>query len=317
MEYFLRFAISAFDSADRFSFLVIIWISAGCQHDTQSRTRIPARVLIGERSVDRCFADCRQVRLQSHHDRLCFRVAHAAVELYDLRRSVFHDHQPRVQKTEVVNAVLSHAIECRTNNEIHDLLLDIVGHYRCGRICAHATGIRPDVTFITGLVVLGCRERQHCVTVGYHDEARFFSVEKLFNDDSRASVAKTVALEHVRCSGLGFLQAHCHDYAFSCRQAIGFDNNWRALFPDVVQRGFEFAEVLIRAGWNVVTVEKVLRKCFRPFELSRRSAWPEAGQLQLIESINDAGDERSLRTNDRQADFFGFCECCESFNIIR
>ncbi len=48
--------------------------------------------------------------------------------------------------------------------------------------------------------------------------------------------------------------------------------------------------------------EKILRECFRSFELRGGSRWAEAGQVEFIESVDNACDQWRFGADDCQAD---------------
>ena len=50
--------------------------------------------------------------------------------------------------------------------------------------------------------------------------------------------------------------------------------------------------------------QEVLRERLRPFEPCRGRTRAEAGEAEFVETIDDTGDERSLRTDNRQPDLF-------------
>jgi hypothetical protein len=144
-------------------------------------------------------------------------------------------------------------------------------------------------------VVLRRRERKNRFAVGNDDEARFFTVEKFLDDDSRTRIAELVAGQHVGRGLLGLFQRACHDHAFACREAVGLDDDRRTLLADVGKRGLEFREIPVSGCRDMVTREEVLGERFGAFELRSGSAWPEAGKiLRPSMSSDDTGTLRTL-----------------------
>ena len=87
----------------------------------------------------------------------------------------------------------------------------------------------PGVAVAQPLVVLRRRERQHVPAVGHDDEARLFAVEELLDDHARAGGAQRVADEHRIDRGVRFGDARRDDDAFAGREAVGLDDDRRAL----------------------------------------------------------------------------------------
>ena len=85
---------------------------AGRRHDDAERgTPVPFGLDLVEPAVDGGLQQSHQVGLQPHHDRLRFRIAHAAIELERLGTAGAVDHQARVEKTGERDAVGGHAVD--------------------------------------------------------------------------------------------------------------------------------------------------------------------------------------------------------------
>ncbi len=119
-------------------------------------------------------------------------------------------------------------------------------------------------------MVLRGRERQDTVAVRDDDEARFFAIQVVLNDDTGTGVAEAAARQHVCRRALRLVQIHGDDHPFSGRQAVGFDDDRRALLANVFERRFEFRKVLIGGCRNVMAPQEVLGERFRALQLRRR-----------------------------------------------
>ena len=166
-------------------------------------------------------------------------------------------------------------------------------------------------------MVLRRRKRQDRVAIRDHDEAGFFAVEKFLDDDARAGIAKLVAFEHVGGRGFGFLERLRHDDAFAGRQAIGLDDDRRALITNVGQRLVEVGEILVVGRRDVVAGEEILREGLRAFELGRGRGRAEAGQVGFYKTVDDARNERRLGADDGQVDGFILGECEQGIDVVR
>ena len=66
-------------------------------HNTESRSRIPINGCLVERAIDAMLKDRHEIAANTHHDGLCFRVTHPAVEFEYFNRTVrfmtVADHQ--------------------------------------------------------------------------------------------------------------------------------------------------------------------------------------------------------------------------------
>ena len=134
-------------------------IVGGGQHDAERDAAVPFGFDLVEAAVDGGFEQGDEVALQAHHDRLGFRVAHAAVEFQHLERAVRLDHQAGVEEAGVGNAVLLHAVDGRHDDFAHRLGVDFRRHHRRRRVGAHAAGVRALVAVLQALVVLAGGQR--------------------------------------------------------------------------------------------------------------------------------------------------------------
>ena len=150
----MRIAVGGVETGNNLAPGVSARIAAGGHDDAERGTCIPGRLTLAEVALERRQADVHEIGLEASHDRLCLRVAKAAVELDHFGRAVRHDHETRVQEAEVGIAVGTHAIERRPDDLVHDARLDFGRDDRGRRIGTHAARVWPDVAFVARLVVL-------------------------------------------------------------------------------------------------------------------------------------------------------------------
>ena len=106
-------------------------------------------------------------------------------------------------------------------------------NHRCGRIRAHAAGVGPGVAVAEAFVILtGCK-RNDVFAVGHDDEARFFALEKLLDDDPCARGAQFVFGEDRVDRCMRLFACGGDNHAFACRQTICLDDDRCALRIDV------------------------------------------------------------------------------------
>ncbi len=195
-----------------------------------------------------------------------------------------------------------HAANRGQNHLIHDALMNALGDHRRRRVGAHAAGVGPGIAVAGALVILAGGHRQHVLAIDHDDEAGLLALEEILDHDPRSGIAEGVVLEHVtdRRFGLGF--GHRHDHALARGQPVGLDHDRRALLPEVGQRGFDLAERLVVGGRNRVACQEVLGECLGALELRGALGRAEDGQPRCLERVDDAGDERRFRPDDRQID---------------
>ena len=111
--------------------LVIVRIASGRQHDTHSGTFVPVCLRGVKPAGQGQLAKLSQVRLQPHHDRLGFRVSKATVEFHYAGVAVLVNHESCVEKSDVGMAVTGHARDSRTNDLLHDPLMNSMTHHGC------------------------------------------------------------------------------------------------------------------------------------------------------------------------------------------
>ena len=165
------------------------------------------------------------------------------------------------------------------DNLPHDALAHLFRDDRCRRIGSHAAGIRAGVPFADALVVLGARKGLRPFAVAEREERHLFAVEKFLNDDGSAGGAETAA-KHRSDGVLRLLQLHGDNDAFARSQAIGFDDDRRALGANKGERRLHSIESAIGGRRYSEFSAKVLREPFGPLELRRRRGWGQSNKFR-------------------------------------
>ncbi len=106
------------------------------------------------------------------------------------------------------------------------------------------------------------------------------------------------------------------DHALAGGQAVGLDDDRGAALAYIVEGGLEFGELAVLRGWYAVAFHERLRECLRPFELRRRGPRAETAQAGVLETVDDAGDERSLGSDDRQVDVLGLRQPEQAVDVL-
>jgi hypothetical protein len=175
----------------------LVRIAGGGHHHAHRRAAVPFQFHLVERAVDGVFHHGQQVALQARHDRLGFRVAHAAVEFQRARVALRVDHQAGVQEAGEGDAVLGHALDGRVDDLAHHARMHGRRDDRRRRVGAHAARVRALVVVLQALVVLAGGQRQDVLAVAHDDEAGFFAGQEFLDHDARAGVAEAVIGQHV------------------------------------------------------------------------------------------------------------------------
>ncbi len=138
--------------------------------------------------------------------------------------------------------------------------------------------------------------------VDHDNEAGFLAVEEFLDHHARAGVAKGVAREHVAYRLLGFGQRHGDDHALARGQAIGLDDDRCTAFTQIGECGFDFGEVLVGRGGDVVACEEVLGESLGAFQLGGSRGGAEDRQATTAEQVDYAFDQRCLGADDGELD---------------
>ena len=263
----------------------------------------------------RGFDQFEQVRLQAHHDRLCFRIAEAHVEFDHTGRAMAVDHQARVKKADERRAFGGHAGEGRPDHLVHDATVDLGADHGCRRIGAHAAGVGAGVRFADPLVVLAGRHRQRGVAIGDNDVAGFLAFEEFLDDDARPGIAQGLRAEHVVQGLFGIAKGQCHDDALAGSESVRLDHDRRADLAHVSQSRLERAEYCVACRRDVVAEQKGLGIRLGTFELGGDPARPETGQALGTKAVDQAEHQRRLRSDHSQIDPLGMREPQQAIDV--
>ena len=99
-----------------------------------------------------------------------------------------------------------------------------------------------------------------------------------------------------------------HHHALAGGQAIGLDDDGRALLIDVGMGERRVGEGLVGSGRDLMPLHEGLGKGLRAFKLRRRLRRAEDAQATGTEVIDDAAGEWPFRADDRQRDLFALGE---------
>ena len=238
-------------------------IVGSSEDDAERDATIPFGLDLVERAGDGVLQQVDEVRLQPHHDRLRFRVAHAAVEFERFDSAILADHQPGVEEAGVGDAVAFHAAYGRQDDLAHGFGVDFRSHHRSRRIGAHAAGVRAGVAVTDALVVLAGGQCQNVLAVDHDDEAGFLAFQKLLDDDACSCFAQFVAGEHVVDGGVCLFERHGHNDTLAGREAVGLDDDWCTNAIDVGVCGGGVGEGLEESRRDLVPGHETLGKVLR------------------------------------------------------
>ena len=155
-----------------------------------------------------------------------------------------------------------HTGHSRQNNFIHRALVHIRRYHRSRAVCAHTAGIRAFVVIQKAFMVLTGCHRQNMIAVHHNDKARFLALQEIFNYNTRACIAHFVAQQHIVDSGMGFIQSHGDNHAFTGSQTIRLNNNRRTFSIDVIMCRIGIFKGLVLRGWNLIFCHKCFSKIF-------------------------------------------------------
>ena len=245
-------------------------------------------------------------------------IAHAAVEFKRLDFAARRDHQARVQETGITDAVFFHASYGRQNHLAHRSRMHLRRDDRRGRVCAHATSVRPLVTIGQALVILARCQRRDVFAIAQHDETGLFADEILFDHDARSglSIVTRVVLhaigiraQHVVHSGVSLVQTHGNNDPFASGQPICFDHYRRAFLIDVGMGGQRIGKGFKLSRRDTMARHEGFAECLRAFKLRGSLSRPKDTQTLGTKRINDTRCQRRFGANYRKSYLFSSSEC--------
>ncbi len=213
-----------------------------------------------------------------------FRIAKTRI-VFDQLGAFRRQHQASVQNARKRRAAFFHAANGRLDNLFHDAIMQRRRHNAGRRISAHAARVGAFVAIEHGFVILSRCKRQNCLAIGQRKEAGFFALHKGFDDDLGAGIAKRFVFHRVFNSAKRFVKRLGHRHAFARGQTIGFDDNRRALCPDIGFGFFGILETRISRRGNRHARAQILHKAFRAFKLRRVLVGAKAGEARRAQAV--------------------------------
>jgi len=315
MKDFAGQAGSFVEAVDRIALAHGIGITAGGEHHAECCARIPVHVDLVQSTLECGFAKHGEVRAQSAHDGLGFRVAKTTVELEHVRRAIRRDHDASVEKTRVRHAICGESADGRVDHLTHDALVHGGRDHRRGRVSAHAPGVGTGVAVANAFVILRSGERQHVLAVGHDDEASFLARQEFF-DHHFGTGATELTVEH-GTGGLDRLIGGIDDqHALAGGQSACLDDDGRTLTAYPVGIKIFTGEGGMGGGRDAVSTKEFFGECLGAFELGGCLARAKAAQPGSFEGVDHTEYERCLGTDDGQIDLFVAGEGDEPFDVF-
>jgi hypothetical protein len=165
------------------------------------------------------------------------------------------------------------------------------------------------------LVILAGGEGEDVLAVDHDDEAGFLAVEEVLDDDAGAGIAELVAREHVVDGGVGFFQRHRDNDALAGGQAVGLDDDGRALLVDVGVCCGRLGKSLKTGRRDVVASHEALGEILGGFKLGGFLGRAEDLQTTGAENIDHASRQRRFRADDGEVDLVLLGEISQGFRI--
>ncbi len=117
-------------------------------------------------------------------------------------------------------------------------------------------------------MVLAGGHRKDVLTVHHDNEAGFFAVKIILNDDAGARIAEFVVLEHEIDGFVRVFFGHGNNDTFACGQAVGFDDDRSTFAADISMSGFNIRKGLVFSCRDAVTLHEGFSEVLRRFQLS-------------------------------------------------
>jgi len=155
-------------------------------------------------------------------------------------------------------------------------------------------------------VILRCSEWQDRLAVDDGNEAGFLTGQEFLDNDAAAGFTERISLQHVAYGALGLGLGLRNDNALAGGKAVRLDDDRRALFGNISERGFDFGEGSIAGRWDLVPRHEFFRKGLGAFQLRGIFLRTETAQTCSCKAVDDTGNKRRLGADDCQINvFFG------------
>ncbi len=122
--------------------------------------------------------------------------------------------------------------------------------------------------------------------------------EEVFDDDFRAGRAETMIDEDVIQGVDGGFDIHGDGDALARGEAVGLDDDRRAVLLDVGLGRFEFLEGAVLGGGDVVACHELLGEVLGAFDLGGGLVRAERLDAGGFEIVDDAFDQRHFRSDE-------------------
>ena len=147
-------------------------------------------------------------------------------------------------------------------------------------------------------MILRNRHRPEIGAVHKAHQREFLTLKEILDNHLRAGVAEAVVHENVLQSGDGGLLIHRHGHALACGQAIGLDDDRRAMLAHISGGTLQIVERLVLRGRNVVTFHKLLGEVLGTLDLRGGLVRAERLDAGGREIVDDAFDKRHFRSDE-------------------
>ena len=164
-------------------------------------------------------------------------------------------------------------------------------------------------------MVLGADHRVDGLAVGEGQEGCLLAFHEFFDDDAAAGFAEG-GIVHDLVDGIeGFFEGHGDDDAFASGEAVGFDDDWGALFLDVGAGFVGVGEDFVLGGRDAVLLHEILGEGLGAFDLGGELARAEGFDAGGVHGVDDAVRQRDFGADDDEVDGFVLGELDEGFVI--
>jgi hypothetical protein len=311
--------VEVVESGDDLAGLVTIGIALAGHHNSYRRSwELLDRQERRKPSFGAGEEDLGEVAIQERQHDFGFGVAKADVELDDASTSIC-DHDADVQHSAIDAGFIAQAFERWLDNLALDLLQNFGRDDRGRCVSAHAAGVLATVAIEDALVILRGGEQVVVDAVGDGEDAGFFARHVFFDDDALSGLAEDAMGEDLveRVSSLRF--GLDDDDAFSCSEAIGFDDG-RIVHMTQERSALDLifeGEDGIASGGNIMALHEFLREGFGTFEKRGILSRTENRNAFFIERVSNTDGKRAFWADDDQVDPLAHGKAEDGFYVRR
>ena len=140
------------------------------------------------------------------------------------------------------------------------------------------------------------------LAVDHDDEAGFLAAQKLLHHHPVTRFAEGIARQHVTAGGNRLVLSGGENHALARGQAVGLDDDRRALGADIPDGLIKIGEVAVSGGRYPVAREKILSEGLGAFQHGGRGRRPEHAQSGGPKTVHNTGHQRRLGADDGQND---------------